>query len=392
MGRIAEGVAFHRHPLRFLRSRQSRYGDVFTIRIAVAGPMVVVADPAAIHEIVENDRGGEARRHILGMISERSVLGADGSEHSDARGRLEPPFAHHAVAHLGEAMAEIADRHAATWPRGRPFRLLPRMRALLDEVFVRLILGVRDDRRARELAAAIGRMIYTPGNPPIPPPGEGNGLLGAAAKRLFDRRSAPAKRLLAKELDARREDTERRHDAIGCMTDLPTAEAVDRLLPLLMAGQEPPAAGLTWLLDRISREPGAAERFVDAPDHRYTQAFARETLRVTPPVHSVMRKRDGTLTMVPIVLIHRDQRAFENPDLFDPERFLPDPDAAGPDLPFGGGPRRCLGEHLARTEIASVIPAILRRHQLHPVRPAPERMVVRGTVLVPRHGGLTVSA
>jgi cytochrome P450 family 135 len=392
MGRIAEGVAFHRHPLRFLRSRQRLHGDVFTIRMAVAGPMLVVADPAEIDEIVEDARGGEARRHILGMVSERSVLGADGAQHAEARGRLEPPFAEQAVAHLGEAMALIADRHAADWPRGRPFRLLPRMRALLDDVFVRLILGVRDDRRARELTAAIGRMLYTPGNPPIPPPGEGNGLLGAAAKRLFDRRSAPAKRLLGEELDARRESPERRHDALGCMTDLPNAEAVDQLLPLLMAGQEPPAAGLTWLLDRISREPGAAERFVDAPDHRYTQAFARETLRITPPVHSVVRKREGTPTMVPIVLIHRDRRAFEKPDLFDPERFLPDPEAAGPDLPFGGGPRRCLGEDLARTEIANVIPAILRRHRLHAVRPTPERMVVRGTVLVPRHGGLTVSA
>jgi cytochrome P450 len=344
--------------------------------------MVVVADPAAIDAIVEDERAGAARRHVLGMVS----------EHAEARGRLEPPFAEQAVAHLGEAMAEIADRHAATWPRGRPFRLLPRMRALLDDVFVRLVLGVRDERRAGDLSAAIGRMTYTPGNPPIPPPGDRNGLLGAAAKRLVDRRSAPAKQLLTEEVEARRTMDERRHDAIGCMTELPTSAAVEQLLPLLMAGQEPPAAGLTWLLDRISREPGATERFVEAPEHRYTQAFAREALRITPPVHSVVRKRNATPTMVPIVLIHRDARAFESPDLFDPERFLPDPDAGGRDLPFGGGPRSCLGEHLARTEIANVIPAILRRHRhLHPVRPSPERMVVRGTVLVPKSGGLTIS-
>jgi cytochrome P450 family 135 len=386
---LVQGLAFHRHPLAFLRERQRRCGDRFEIRLAVAGPMRVVADPQAIDELIQDDRGGEARRQILGMVSEASVLGADPPHHAEARGRLEPPFAAEAVARLGEAMEEIADRHAASWPRGRPFRLLPRMRALLDEVFVRLVLGVRDDLRARVLTEAIGSMIYTPGNPPLPPPGERNGLLGDAAGRLFDRRSAPAKRLLAEEIQSRTGDG--RHDAIGCLADLPTAEAIDQLLPLLMAGQEPPAAGLTWLLDRVAREPGARERLIEAPDHAYTRAFVRETLRITPAVHSVVRKRNGVPEMVPIVLIHRDPRAFENPDLFDPERFLPDPEADGRDLPFGGGPRRCLGLHLAQTEIASVLPAILRRHRLRPVWPVPERMVVRGTVLVPRTGGLAIS-
>jgi cytochrome P450 len=390
MGRIAESVAFHRHPLRFLQHRQARYGDVFTIRIAVAGPMQVVADPHKVAEILGEDSAGSARRHILGMVSDRSVLGADDPQHAEARSQLEPAFARESIGRLGEAMAEIADRHAMSWPRGRPFRLLPRMRALLDEVFVRLVLGVRDEHRARALSAAIGHMIYTPGNPPIPPPGERNGLLGAVAKGVFDRRSAPAKRLLAEEIESRREP---RHDAIGCMSGLSTPDAVDRLIPLLMAGQEPPAAALTWLIDRISREPAAAERFIEAPDHPYTRAFAREALRITPAVHSAVRTRDGgPPTMVPIVLIHRDPRAFDNPDRFEPERFLHDADAPGLDLPFGGGPHRCLGQHLARAEIRHVVPAILRKHFLRAVRPRPERMVVRGTVLVPQRGGLTVSS
>src|SRR4051812_33277365 len=99
-------------------------------------------------------------------------------------------------------MAAIAARHAGAWPRSRPMRLLPHMRALVDEVFARCLLGVVDDDRARAVPAAIGRMLWTRGNPPLSIPGDG--LLGAAADALFARRRAPLAGLLSAEIDARR--------------------------------------------------------------------------------------------------------------------------------------------------------------------------------------------
>src|SRR5215208_741375 len=410
-GRLAQSVAFHRDPLSFLRRNLERFGEVFTIRVAVAGPMVVVADPNAAGRVVDSDpaagHGGEARRRILGMVSPQSVLGADGAQHDEARGRLEGAFTREALHGLEEPMTAIATRHAAAWPRSRPLRVLPRMRALLDEVFVRLVLGVRDEQRAQALARAIGRMLWTPGNPPFPPPGERNGLAGLVAQRLFDRRVEPVARLLAAEVDARRAQGDERHDAIGCMLaarpELSTPQAVDQLIPLLMAGQEPPAAALTWLVDRFAREPGAADRCLAAgPDDPRTEAFVRETLRVTPPVHSVVRRLTrpldagghqlpaGTVAMVPTVLLHRDARSFPEPDQFRPERFL-SIDEGPAYLPFGGGNRRCLGEWLARAEIAHVLPAVLRQVRLRAMWPSVERMVVRGTVLVPHRSGLAIA-
>jgi cytochrome P450 len=94
---------------------------------------------------------------------------------------------------------------------------------------------------------------------------------------------------------------------------------------------------------------------------------------------------------VPIVLLHRDPVAFREPDEFRPERFL-ERDVDGlAFLPFGGGPRVCLGRWLARAEIGTVIPAILRALELKPLSREPERMVVRGTVLVPQRGELAVA-
>src|SRR5829696_2689706 len=80
LGRVTQGVLFHRDPLGFLRRMRDRHGDVFTLRLAIAGPMVIVTVPAAAERIVDasptQGHAGEARRRIVQMISPPSVLGA----------------------------------------------------------------------------------------------------------------------------------------------------------------------------------------------------------------------------------------------------------------------------------------------------------------------------
>ncbi|MEA2321845.1 MAG: cytochrome family [Solirubrobacteraceae bacterium] len=407
-GPLAQTVALHRDPLGVLRRARERHGDVFTLRLLTARPIVVVADPAQVPALAAADpgraRAGSARRRIVPMASPRSIFGGDGRGHEAARGRVAPLFARDAVAAHRAAMAAIAVEHVERWPRGRPFRLLPRMRALVDEVFVRLLLGVGDERRAPAIAAAIGRMLWTPGNPPLSLPGEGDGLMGAGATALFDRRKAPLARLLAEEVDRRRGDPGAA-DVIGRMLRSdpaqPTEAIVDELLPLLMAAQEPPAAALTWLLDRLGRAPDLAERFLadeDADGARggFRDAVVRETLRLRPPAVAVLRRLAepadvagrrlpaGVVTMLPTALVHRDPRAFADPDAFRPDRWAAGDVLDAAFFPFGGGARRCLGEHLANAYIDGLTPVILRRVRLEPLWPVPERMVLRGTILVPQ--------
>jgi cytochrome P450 family 135 len=194
-------------------------------------------------------------------------------------------------------------------------------------------------------------------------------------------------------------------DVLSCLlrADPPRSdpEIIDEVLPLLMAGQEPAAVGLTWVLDRLARHPDAAERFAPAQDPS-SAAFVNETLRVRPAVHSLVRPLKAPLTVaghelppgvvltLPIPLVHRDRRVYARPDEFRPERFLAGPPADA-FVPFGGGVRRCLGEALAQVEIATLIPAILERLQLRPVSRRPERQVVRATVLPPQRSALMIA-
>ncbi|HWC08847.1 MAG TPA: cytochrome P450 [Solirubrobacterales bacterium] len=393
---VAQTLGFHRDPLGYLRSCQETFGDVFTLRLLTVRPTVVVADPDAVLALQEADpataQAGAARREVLPFAPAPSVFAGDGEGHDGPRRRIAPALAAETMAARRSAMSEIAARQATRWPRGRPFALLPRLREVTDEIFVRLVLGVRDEEIVTALTGSIQRMLRTPGNPPSTLPGEGDGLVGALGERLFRWRAGPLERDLARAVEARRGEPDgEQPDVLGCMVGaeppLGTPAIVAELLSLLMAAQEPPAIALAWILDRLARE---GEREVAEP-------LADETLRLQPPASASLRKLTapfeagghripaGIGTMIPSLLLQRDPRAYEQPDEFRANRHRDAPPSPH-FFPFGGGGRRCVGEPLARAEIATVPRTVLENVQLRSLGPEPEPMVQRATVLVPKRG------
>jgi len=279
------------------------------------------------------------------------------------------------------------------------------MRVLVDDLFTRFALGVRDEQRRQALVKAIGRMLWTPGNPPVPPPGDGFGLPGAAGDALFKRRSAPVKRLLAAELEERRSTGPTGSDILSCLVDQPLTleEAGDELVVVLAAGQEPPASTLTSIFELAGRSQGALNRLAADGSSPWGEAVIKEALRLRPPAVGLMRRltepartsghelAPGTVTMIPTALVHRDPSVYDQPRRFLPERWLTDAPHEGPFAPFGGGARRCIGEPLAQAYFGAVVPVIARTTKLRPLWPRPERMVVRGTIQVPHRSGLVIS-
>jgi hypothetical protein len=412
MGRLAGTVSFHRDPLGFLQRCQQDFGDVFTIRLTTVGQVVVLCDPSSAKALAKSDPGqasaGEARLGMLPMASPLSIFGGDGGEHDGARGRVATAFAPQAIDESGAAIAQLIARHVASWPLGRPTRLLPRMRRLADEVFVREVLGV-DDPRAGELARAIGRLLWTPGNPPVTIPGPQDGLLGRAVDRAYKRRRAAIARLIEQELEERRARREAGRGVLGLLiSDEPRRGdecLVDELLAMLMAAQEPMAAALTWLALRLgSAECDVLRRLQDeGGDGPFAEAVIAETLRLHPPALAMLRRVEqpvavagvelppATCTLMPIALLHRDRRRFSAPEHFKPERHLDGAEEAAT-WPFGLGARSCIGRALAQMQLDSLLKVLLERVVVKPVGPQPEGMVLRGTILVPHRSGTVVLA
>lgn len=203
-------------------------------------------------------------------------------------------------------------------------------------------------------------------------------------QRLLDQRRAQGIEggdLVARMLKARNPDTGEH------MSD---EQLIDNLATFLLAGHETTAKALTWTLYLLARAPGwqeavrtevlqaTAGRDVEASDIAQlplTQRVLKESMRLYPPVPAMTRvnkeaARIGNvhlpapaLIVIPIYVIHRHNSLWDDPARFDPDRFLPEREAAMPRtkfMPFGVGPRVCIGAQFAMTEATAVLATLLK--------------------------------
>lgn len=186
-------------------------------------------------------------------------------------------------------------------------------------------------------------------------------------------------------------------------------ELIDQLGVLFLAGHETTASALTWAFFILAMYPQAAARireevravagegplgFEAMRALPYTRNVFRETLRLYPPITFLprvalrdgrigrQRVRRGALIMIAPWVLHRHELYWQDPDLFDPDRFLPEREAAmtaGAYIPFGAGPRVCVGAAVAQTEATLILARLCRRYKFHVDNPAAVRPVARLT-------------
>ena len=167
-------------------------------------------------------------------------------------------------------------------------------------------------------------------------------------------------------------------------------QLINNLLTLLEAGHETTSRALSWTLYLLSRSPEwqdivraeiasvcGEDRI--APDHiselRLTQQVLKESMRLYAPVPAMSRIAAkaitlggievpaGSFVIIPIYCIHRHKRLWADPDRFDPSRFAPEREASYPRtqfMPFGAGPRICLGNSFAMAEATVILATLIR--------------------------------
>ena len=181
------------------------------------------------------------------------------------------------------------------------------------------------------------------------------------------------------------------------MTD---AELRDELMTLLTAGHETTATSLAWAVERLVRQPGGLERL--AGDPAYVDAVVKETLRLRPVIALVLRKLleplevgghelpAGTTVAPCILLVHRREDVYPEPEAFRPERFLDQAPGTYSWIPFGGGVRRCLGAAFAQVEMQIVLQTLAE--SVAPARPSAAPRPVRRRGDHPRPGARRAGA
>ncbi|MCY7369285.1 MAG: cytochrome P450 [Polaromonas sp.] len=409
---VPELAAMRRDYLAFI-GKQQRLGDIVRLRI-LNECTVDLFDPELIRAamvdhadaLIRWERGPAVFAQLMGQ----SVLVTEGATWQRQRRMLMQAFTPKKVAGYAELMLRATDEGLAAVQAGE-VAMAPLFSHLAMDVILRTLFTAPAAPHTQKLADAVQllsdqalRAMFWPASLPdwLPLPGK-------AAKRRAHRLMHD---LIQRHIDDRAGRPQTSDDLLGMLLalrdsdtlqGLSAREVYDQCMVSFTAGHETSATALTWWSALLAGHPDAQQRAraeVDAvlggrapgPEDLaalpYLSATLKEAMRLYPPIAALMTRRttreivlgDARLparTMIRITpwLLHRDPRWWPSePEAFRPERFLADaPDAIlrGAYIPFGLGPRVCLGQHFAVLEMSLIAVRMLQRFHLHPVGALP---------------------
>jgi len=414
-------------PLGFLGESWRRHGDV--VRLPLGRPPLgrighLVVHPQDLqHILVERQRDYElsSAYEVLGSVLGEGLLTSHGEDWRTRRRTVQPAF-HPArltrVAPLvGAAAEDGADALAA---QQGPVSLYDEMARITLDVVGRALLGVDVRDTASVIAPALRvaqdfaiKAIYSPWSPLL-----GSGVRGMPTPAGHRFREAIGHlHVVVDELIERRRGSVRPGDddvlalLLGSTTDADDPEHLrDELTTFLLAGHETTASALTWTLVSLA---GSAQVRRDVQDELdgvlggrpaelpdldrlpLLAAVVSESLRLHPPAWMLERRassddvvggfdlRAGSAAILGIYWTHRHPEFWPDPETFDPSRWLATPAGGRPRtayLPFGAGPRQCIGGAFSLLEAKLVLATLLQRFDIDPVPGADTRPQPRITL------------
>jgi len=405
------GVPVLKHALAFSRERfdaierWAEYGSV--VRIAFPGfNAYMVTDPELVAEVVHDSEGrfelGREQRERFSEIEEDAIQGNTGDRWRRLRKAIQPAFAREKIDEYADGVVDGTHDWLRARTEGEPSDLPRGMQELTLSLVARTLLGVDVEGKEDIVIDAVDAFIdlTDPGRPGTMLPD----WVPTPTDRRFDRAVRDLDAFVERTIDERqRELSEKRSDettsqgdasdALVVMLaarkrgDLTRGEIHDNLVSLLLAGTDTTAMAFTYGLMLLDQHPEVAaalreeyERHtadgrLDADSWRdlnCARNVVAETLRLYPPAWAFTRNTTEPVVLggyrlpadadvlLPQWVVHRDERFWDDPTSFDPDRWRGEDDR--PEyayFPFGGGPRHCIGMHLARMELTVGLSALV---------------------------------
>lgn len=370
-------------PLRFLARCAAEYGDV--VRIAPGNYLAV--HPRDIATVLVDRQGayvkirpGVRRRSHAGFP--RAMMNSEGDDWRIKRQRLTPAFGREQVLRHASAVEEETSGAVASWEQGQVLDVHQAMSDLTLRIGTRALVGapLGDGAAAVKSAVdAIMRLTATPFRFPAWVPTPTNRQLGRSLGQLD--------RMLGGLVESAGTGHQARHALALLLGEDPALDAAavrDELATLIMSGYETTADALTWTLFLLGTHPHIEEELrqslADQDEPPLLEAVLKESLRLYPPawVTSRVAVTDsrlgdfdvpaGTTVAVSQWVTHRDARWYPAPERFLPERWFGEPPPRHAFIPYGSGPRACIGAALATQELGGILRCVLRTTRLSLVR------------------------
>ena len=420
---------------RFLNRLADEYGPF--VRFGVfTNTFYLVSDPELAREVLVAQAAvfpkDERDIKILSRLVGIGLVTANGEVHKRQRRLAQPAFHSKRVEAYAGTMVDYTEAMLDEWRDGQVFDAAEEMRQLTMYIVARTLFGA--DRAAmRETADRVGGAIHvlqdiadhefqSPFVLPVWLPTAMNRDRRAAVATLY----GAIDRLIAERRASGAADTGDLLSMLLLSTDeagdaFSDTEVRDQLVTFFVAGHETTSNALTWTWALLSQHPDVEARLhaevdevlgerppalADLPRLPYTLRVIKESMRLYPPAWTLNIRRAAADTAIgpypirrgdriwiaPFVL-HRRPAWFPDPERFDPDRWTPEREKALPRyayMPFGGGPRVCIGNGFALMEAHLIVAAVARLYRL---RLRPDQVIdLNAQVTLSNHGGMHMRA
>jgi cytochrome P450 family 110 len=393
---------YFRRPIAYFEECSARYGDCFTLRLPIfPAPITFISDPDAIKDLYAADgtdalESGSIIAPVMeNVLGKHSMLIIDGAEHQRHRSLIMPFFMRAGFGKFGSMIQNLTGREIARWPDGGHFPIRTKMRDITLQVMLNLLFG--DERASSIIAPEVVRQFFGRNPSPLVFIRSFQRDLGPLTPwRFFLRLRGEIYRGIANELARRRGLTDgSASDVLGALiaarddtgAGMAEQEILDELLTMVLAGNDTTATALAWAVYYIFNDAkvlGALRAEIDGIDDAdriaalpLLDATVKEVLRIAPIFPFVLRRLTqpmrlgksefaaGTHVAPCICLVHHRADLWEEPERFNPNRFIEARRPSHHYFPFGGGIRHCVGAALATYEMKLILSRIVMGADLH---------------------------
>jgi cytochrome P450 len=423
---LAGLLAYRRGPLPFFQNLAAQYGDISYFRL---GPQQAffLNHPDYIKDVLianhQSFMKGLALQRAKRLLGE-GLLTSEGEFHRRQRRLAQPAFHRQRIASYAAVMTEYAAQARKRWHDGETLDIWEEMMRLTLAIVGKTLFDADVESDAREVGAAMS-VVMDLFNTVTLPFFELLQKLPLPQLRRFDSAKAKLDTIIYRLIEERRRSGEDRGDLLSLLllardpegdgSQMTDAQLRDEAMTIFLAGHETTANALTWtwyllsqnaeveakLHEEIDAVLGARlPAFADVAQLKYTEMVLAEAMRLYPPAWALGRMAlsdyeiagyvvpKGSLVLMSQYVMHHDVRYFPDPLRFDPERWTTVARDARPQFsyfPFGGGPRRCIGEGFAWMEGILLIATLAQhwRMRLVPHHPVALKPVI---TLRPKHG------
>jgi cytochrome P450 len=401
---IKRALEIVKNPLPFHHDNFEKKGDTFQLHLGFNNKIVFSRNAAFLQYVLQKNQKNYTKSKVqtrdLAKYIGKGLLTAEGAHWKKQRKLIQPAFHKKHLSNLLNSMHQVIHEELSEFPRNKKIDVAPYFGSLAFQVVAKSLFSGEVEEstimRLQEIVEATQKMLVRELRQPYL-------IWWFRLSGLINKHFSmvnEARELISNLISRRRALKERKGDLLDLLLEakyedgssMEMEQMIDEIMILFIAGHETTSNALTFTCQLLAKHPEYQERIRQENEtlndgvlleklagHKITKWVLEEAMRLYPPAYFIDRTNYNEdvfdETRIPpaspllfsVIEIHRNQKYWQHPLQFMPERFEGPPNKySGTYFPFGAGPRMCIGNNFAMFEMQLVISELLKKMKITP--------------------------